>query len=284
MRVNRKAIVVIVISLFWAFLFSSCKDNAEPEVTPTPIPIAPSYDDVLEYYRSGITDMQRLNYQETKLLNHRVQWSGWVINVRDDLNDFSNKIMILDMSGDTEEFGGKINIIGPAEVFGPEAQVDLRLYFSGMVEEIDRNGVITVRVDSLLENPQAGTVKVDNFDSLLSSYQTLENREWMRVRQNAIGSKVSWVGYVINVTEDGVALLSAHPDNDEADMMLSGLSSEKALALHMGQKYSFTATIIKIDMDEVITNSQWKKIIVVYLNAGDLIAPTPDLTTTPAEN
>ncbi|MBI9051876.1 MAG: hypothetical protein JEZ00_20845 [Anaerolineaceae bacterium] len=270
------------LSILLVILLTGCDSEVAAEPTPTSIPMAPDYNTVLEYYRSGITDMQRLNYQETKLLGHRVEWSGWVINSRDDLNNFKKQIIVLDMSGDTGEFGGKINLIGLDEVFGSEAQVDLRLYFSGIVEEIGRDGTITVRVDSLMDNPQAGSIKIESYDSLLLAFQTLDNRDWMRIRQNSIGTKVNWVGYVVNVTEDGVVLLSSHPDSEE-DMELSGLSSEKALHLSLGQEYSFSATIVKVDYEEVIMHDKMVKKIVVYLNAGDLGTPTPDLTLTPME-
>lgn len=255
--------------------------HSTPAPTPTPFPQAPAYAEVLNFYRSNVTDLQRADYNQNTLVGKKTNWDGWVMDIREKSDNYQYLVITLDMSGNPEEIGGKLYLIVPKNsVEGLEP--DMRLYFLGIVNRVESDGNLSVSRATILPFPEQGTLQIQSYEDLTNAYLTFSSREWMAVRQKAVGTQVDWQTWVVNVTEEGRVVLSAAEGNTTGYIFLSGLPSEEALKLKMGAPYQLQARITAIKPFEKLINLERKRFVTVYLDMSPQPAATPEVTATPA--
>jgi hypothetical protein len=263
-----------------AFLLVGCGPTETP--TPTPIPAAPDYKAVLDKYRTTPTDLQRKAYNDENLMGRQARWNGYVLRVAVSPKNYKFNVVSVDMSGTPDELGGTVYVI-VLQAETKDIQLDEHVYFTGWVTDTDKNGSLILESAHLLKSPALGKYAPKSHQDLLDAYVNKSRREWMAVRQQATESQISWKGWVLNVTEDGLVLLSANKDDDHVDVYLHGLPKEEVMSLKVGQEYNVKATIYFVEFTQGYVNFKTRRFVTVYTTTQPLASLTPTAIPTPVQ-
>jgi hypothetical protein len=267
---NQTSKILLLITLC-AWFLASCAPS--PTATPTPTPVAPAYKKVIDEYRTNPTDMQRKAYNDENLAGRPAAWDGYVLRMDVSNKNYKNSVITVDMSGSPSELGGTLYLTVPGnEIKG--VLVEDHIFFTGWIDQKDKNGSLVLDDGHLVKSPDLGKYTPKTHQDLVDAYANKTRREWLTVRQQATESHVNWTAWVLNVTEDGVVVLSADKDGNHPDIYLYGLTQDQSMSLKVGQEYNVNANIYFIDHSEGYVNFKTRRFVTVYATTQPLASLT----------
>lgn len=132
---NKKLTIVLAVFVTWLVLAIACGGAASDkgsiaDVTPTPIPPAPSFEEI-RVQHDTMTDAQWKNYRSQVEGTAVIGWRGWIDEVGGDKGHYT---VMIDMDSPDDVFSyPEVSFVVPDDI-ALALQIDQPVVFSGQID------------------------------------------------------------------------------------------------------------------------------------------------------